>query len=379
MRILCWGTYDTGKPRARLLLKGLRDNGVEVDERHANIWEGVADKSQLRGIGRKLGIALRWLGSYPRLAWQLARAPRPDVVLVGFPGVLDMLIAAPIARLRGIPVAWDMFMSLYDTVVEDRRLLRRGSLAARLLHAIERFALRRADFVFLDTEAHARRVETLFGFAPGSMGAVWVGAEANFFDVDAGTVATPSAPVGPPLRVLFYGQFIPLHGIETIIRAAHLTRSEAIEWHLIGKGQEAERIARLIDEQPLPRLRWDTWVDYDQLPGCIAAADICLGIFGTSEKAASVIPNKVFQIVATGRPVVTRDSPAIRELLEELPPCVYLVPPDDPAALVAALRDFTSHRQPACNCHSTLQSKVSAQAVGRQCTNLLAKRFGLRT
>jgi glycosyltransferase involved in cell wall biosynthesis len=379
MRILCWGTYDTGKPRARLLLKGLRDNGVEVDERHANIWQGVADKSQLRGIGRKLGIALRWLGSYPRLAWQLARAPRPDVVLVGFPGVLDMLIAAPIARLRGIPVAWDMFMSLYDTVVEDRRLLRRGSLAARVLHAIERFALRRADLVFLDTEAHARRIEKLFGFASGSMGSVWVGAETDCFRRDAGVTATPPAPADPPLRVLFYGQFIPLHGIETIIRAARLTHSEAIEWQLIGQGQEAERIARLLDEQPLPRLRWDTWVDYEQLPGRIAAADICLGIFGTSEKAASVIPNKVFQIVAMGRPIVTRDSPAIREMLENSPPCVYLVPPGDPDALARALRDFVPRKRQAPDCHPELQASISAQAVGRQCIDLFARRLGLRT
>lgn len=379
MRILCWGTYDTGKPRARLLLKGLRDNGVEVEERHANIWEGVADKSQLRGIRHKLAIVLRWLGCYPRLIWQLARAPRPDVLLIGFPGVLDMLVAAPIARLRGIPVAWDMFMSLYDTVVEDRRLLRSSGLAARLLHAVEGFALRRADFVFLDTQAHARRVEKLFGFSAGSMGAVWVGAEADFFQAAASAPTAQAAPAGQPLRVLFYGQFIPLHGIETIVRAARLTRGEAIEWQVIGKGQESERIARLIDEQPLPDLRWDSWVDYNQLPGRIAAADICLGIFGTSEKAASVIPNKVFQIVAMGRPVITRDSSAIREMLEELPPCVYLVPPDDPGALVKALHDFASRNQQARRCHVELQAKVSAQAIGLQCTDLLSKRFGLRT
>jgi glycosyltransferase involved in cell wall biosynthesis len=247
------------------------------------------------------------------------------------------------------------------------------------LHAIERFALRRADLVFLDTEAHARRIEKLFGFASGSMGSVWVGAETDCFRRDAKITPAPPAPADAPLRVLFYGQFIPLHGIETIIRAARLTRSEAIEWQLIGQGQESERIARLLDEQPLPRLRWDTWVDYEQLPGRIAGADICLGIFGTSEKAASVIPNKVFQIVAMGRPIVTRDSPAIREMLENLPPCVYLVPPGDPDALASALRDFVPCKRQAPDCHRALQVRISAQAVGRQCTDLFARRLGLRT
>ena len=80
------------------------------------------------------------------------------------------------------------------------------------------------------------------------------------------------------------------------------------------------------------KLRWVDWVDYADLVSWISRADLCLGIFGTSEKAASVIPNKVYQVVAAGRPVVTRDSPAIRELLEHAPPCVYLIPPGDAPA-----------------------------------------------
>ena len=49
MHIVFWGTYDTGKPRVRILLQGLRENGVEVSECQANIWENVEDKSQLSG------------------------------------------------------------------------------------------------------------------------------------------------------------------------------------------------------------------------------------------------------------------------------------------------------------------------------------------
>ncbi len=53
MRILCWGTYDTSKPRARLLLKGLRLAGAVVDECHVDIWQGVVDKSQVRGLRQR--------------------------------------------------------------------------------------------------------------------------------------------------------------------------------------------------------------------------------------------------------------------------------------------------------------------------------------
>lgn len=381
MRILCWGTYDTSKPRARLLLKGLRLAGAEVAECHVELWHGVADKSQIRGARQWLGIAIRWLLSYPRLAWRLARTPKPDVVLVGFPGILDMIVAAPIARLRRVPLAWDMFMSIYDTVVEDRQLLPRRGLAAKLLHALERFALNRADLVFLDTQAHARRIETLFGLITGSAEAVWVGAETEHFHADSTLVNAVRSQVNssdhPPLQVLFYGQFIPLHGIETIVRAARLTRSEPIEWQLIGKGQEADRIKTLLTEQPLPKVHWEPWVDYTQLRRRIASADVCLGIFGGSEKAASVIPNKVFQIVAMGKPLITRDSPAIREMLEDSPPCVSLVPACDAEALADAVCGLVRRDLPIGPCHAPLQDKLNAEAVGQQCMAMLKRHLRL--
>lgn len=378
MRVLCWGTYDTGKPRVRLLHEGLRLQGVEVMQCHVDIWRGVEDKSQVRGFWQQLGIAARWLLAYPRLAWQLARAPRPDALLIDFPGLLDMLIAAPIARMRGIPLCWDMFMSIYDTVVEDRQLLRRGGLPATLLHALESFALRRADLVFLDTQAHARRVESLFGLKSGSIHAVWVGVETEHFHIEP--VVVRNVPAGidqSPLQVLFYGQFIPLHGIETIVQAARLTRDEPIEWNLIGKGQEAGRIQALLAEQPLANLRWDSWVNYEQLNQRIAEADVCLGIFGKSEKAASVIPNKVFQIVAMGRPLITRDSPAIREMLENMHPCVRLIPAADPSALANAVRDHARQGRSSIRCHTALEGKLDAAAIGRQCIALLTSHLGL--
>ena len=50
----------------------------------------------------------------------------------------------------------------------------------------------------------------------------------------------------------------------------------------------------------------------DEIPSEIARASVCLGIFGTSEKASRVIPHKVFECLAVGRPVVTADTPAVR-------------------------------------------------------------------
>src|SRR5262249_33356379 len=64
-------------------------------------------------------------------------------------------------------------------------------------------------------------------------------------------------------------------------------------------------------------------------------ASCSLGIFGTTSKAARVIPNKAFQALACGTPLVTADTPAARELLVD-GESALLVPPGDPAALARA-------------------------------------------
>jgi len=176
--------------------------------------------------------------------------------------------------------------------------------------------------------------------------------------------------------VLFYGQFIPLHGIGTIIEAARLLRYAPIQWTLVGRGQEAPRIRAMLAEDPLSALHWVEWVPYDQLDEWIKRADVCLGIFGTSEKAASVIPNKVFQIVASGLPLVTRDSPAIRELLTDGPPCVRLVKAGDARALANAIHDCigTAHTiSPPC--HQVLGGKIDSTAIAEQFLAMVEQTF----
>lgn len=333
-RVLLWGTYDTGKPRVRLLREGLRRTSAEVLEVHHPLWDAIEDKSQVRGVARWLELAARALCAYPMLAWRYLRAPKHDVVLVAYPGVLDLFAIRLFAWLRGVPVAWDWFLSAYDTIVLDRRLLSPRNPAAWLIRALEWSAARLADVAFMDTATHARRMERVFGLPEGRVAHVWVGAEEARF-----AKATPPGDEPPhPFSVLFYGQFIPLHGAHTIVEAALLTRDEDIDWLLVGTGQEAARIDARLATLALPRVRRIDWLPYVQLRDAMARADVVLGIFGSSDKAASVIPNKVFQAAMAGRPLITRDSPAIREFLPQAPPWVQFVPAGDAAALVAAVR-----------------------------------------
>lgn len=335
MKVVFWGTYDLGKPRNRILLQGLRANGVQVTECNAHIWSGIEDKSRVKT--HRLRHGLRWLAAYPRLIWRYLRLPRHDLVVVGYLGQLDVLLIRPLAWLRRVPVVWDTYLSLHDTVVDDRELIGPRHPLALLLFAWEWLAMRAANVLLVDTNAHGRFFAKRFGVDPTRIHRVFVGAEPRAFPPPAND---PPRPPNRRFSVLFYGQFIPLHGMETIAHAARLLAdaNADVHWEVVGDGQDGEEFRALLDEHGPLDLRWTPWVPYLELIDCIHAADLCLGIFGTSDKAARVIPNKVFQILAAGRALVTADTPAARELLEP-GPGVTLVPPGDPQALADAILD----------------------------------------
>ena len=334
MRILCIGTYDTGKPRTRILLEAFKEGGHTVDQIHFSVWEGIEDKSQIKGISARIRILVRWLLCYPILIWKTARVPKPDIVCFPYLGLVDAFVLGPILKVRGIPYIIDAFISLYDTVVQDRALLARSSLRAKLLFSFEGQVLRRVNRVLIDTQAHADYFIDTFDLKTGHVKPVFVGAETSSFP----TLPPPERKNMDPLTVLFYGQCIPLHGMETILEAASLSQDLPVKWVLIGKGQEEDKIQSFLKSFPDAPVSWIPWVQYPALIKYLGEADLCLGIFGTTGKASRVIPNKVFQILQAGRPLLTRDSPAMRELVAPGSKGIQLIPAGDPSALYEAIK-----------------------------------------
>ena len=119
--MLLLGTYDLGKPRTRLLRECLRAIDPALQEIHVDAWRGVEDKS-VSSTGARVWTGLKLLVAYPWLALRYLFAGRHDVVVIGYMGLFDMLLLAPLARLRGKPVVWDAFLSIYDTWARDRAM-----------------------------------------------------------------------------------------------------------------------------------------------------------------------------------------------------------------------------------------------------------------
>jgi glycosyltransferase involved in cell wall biosynthesis len=350
VRVVYFGTYERRYPRNAQVISCLRRAGVEVDERHEPVWEGREDKWEV-GLDAlpRLGLA------EARLLW--APSARGDAILVGYPGHFDL----PAARLaaRGRPLVFNPLVTLADTLVEDRGRFRSGSLSARVLAQVDRRALRAADLVVADTEANAGFFAELAWLPADRVAVCFVGAEERVFE--------PGWAPEEPFTAVFVGKLIPLHGLETILAAAR--QAPELRVRVIGSGQ----LDLLLRSRP-PNVEWIPWVDYGRLPGELHRAGCALGIFGTSDKARRVIPNKAFQALACGVPLVTGDTPAARELLTD-GESALLVPPGDPAALSEALRrladDPALGRRLAEGGLAAYRAQASEDVLGRRWRSLI--------
>jgi len=349
LRVLYFGTYERGYPRNAQVIAALRRAGVDVAERHQPVWTG---RDQWRAGPR---TALRLLAAEARLL----RGPRTDadVVVVGYPGQLDLTAARRVAG--GRPVVFNPLVSLWETLVEDRRRFAPGSLPARALRALDRHALRAADLVVADTGANAQALAALGALPAPHVAVCFVGAEERLF--------TPNGGERSPATALFVGKLIPLHGLETILAAARL--APGIRFRIVGDGQ----LRDLLDNAPA-NVERVPWLPYEQLPGELHRTTCALGVFGTSAKAARVIPNKAFQALATGTPLVTADTAAARELLVG-GESALLVPSGDPEALADAVsrlcNDAALARTLGAGGYDAYRAHASEEVLGRRWSALL--------
>ena len=125
-------------------------------------------------------------------------------------------------------------------------------------------------------------------------------------------------------NVFFYGTYIPLQGIEYIIKAAkELKEASNIQFVLLGDGQERKNIELLVKKYRLKNVKFLEKVNYAQLMKYIKQADICLGIFGTGEKAKRVIPNKVLECIANEKIVITGKNSALEKYFTDKKEIIY--------------------------------------------------------
>lgn len=346
-RILFWGRFDPGYSRNRVVREALREEGFEIEDFRPSVSALGDIEARMRGI------------------------EKPDIVWVPCFRLRDLPAASRWAKSKGVPVVFDPLISTYQKQVFERRKFSEDSVEARRLLAHERACFAMADVVVADTCSHSAFYRDVIGVDDNKLSVVYVGASKEF------NVAPPrNRSAGSICNVLFYGGFIPLHGVKTVVGAARLTQGEPIKWTLLGDGPEKAECLK--DAEGLSNVSFEDPIPYVQLCNRIHDADILLGIFGNTAQASRVMPNKFFQALAAGRPVVTRYSDAYPEAVAKSP-AVSFVPPGDEKALADAVRMLANDAQrlniATQDARRLFEVSFSLGVVRRQISDILSDRL----
>jgi glycosyltransferase involved in cell wall biosynthesis len=367
MRVLFFGTYDADShPRVAVLRDGLAaalagtDLAGTVDECNVPLGLSTAARvSMLRRPWQLPRLVLRLAACWARLIRCARRRPRPDVVVVGYLGHFDVLLARRL--FRDATIVLDHLVGASDTAT-DRGVS--GGLRQRLLRGLDSRALAASDIVVVDTAEHlaalpathrAKAVVVAVGAptawfnaddAAQAAGAEADRSEAARSEADRSQAAGSGAAGSegawsqvPSLSVVFFGLYTPLQGTPTIGAALAAVADAPINVTMIGSGQDLAETRSLASANAA--VTWLDWVDAADLPEIVARHDVCLGIFGSGPKARRVVPNKVFQGAAVGTAIITSDTPPQRRALGD---AAVFVPPGDSSALAAALRTLAADR-----------------------------------
>ena len=369
MRTIIFGTYDTAMhPRIATIAEGLAARGFDVTECNIPLGLTTADRVDMLAKPWKAGglaarLASRWLG----LAARARRLGKPDVVVVGYLGHFDVHLARLLyPRRRRIPIVLDHLISAAGTA-KDRKIAGSG-LKQRLLTMIDAGALRAADIVVVDTEEHLEIVPEKYR---AKALVVHVGAPTPWHEA----AREPASDASGPLKVVFYGLYTPLQGTPVIGEALGRLAGAPVEVTMVGRGQDEAETKRAAAANQ--SVHWLDWVPAAELPALVAAHDVCLGIFGTGDKALRVVPNKVFQGAAAGCAVVTSDTAPQRRVLGTVPleSGAVLVPPGDPKALADALLRLADDREALLKLRHAARQLAAERFTPEQVVGPLADRL----
>jgi len=351
LTVVVFGTFDERQhPRVEVLIEALLGLG------HFVIWCNepleVSTKQRISATRRPLQ-AVRLISRLLTCWWRLVRKAwgigrhTPDVVLVGYLGVLDVHLA----RLCfSAPVILDN-MAPVTGIAKDRSLP-----FGKFFSLVDRLAAKAVDVIVWDTEEH------MSAGPPDCDGIVVpVGAPTRWFQ-QSGRIQDPSTA----MSICFFGLYTPLQGTNVIAEAIWLLRDcTDLTWTLIGHGQNRSKAEEIVGA--VTSVKWIDWLDAEQLPKVLAEHDVCLGIFGSTSKATRVVPNKVYQGAAAGCAIITSDTPPQRAALGD---AACYVPVADPKALAGAIRKLADDR--------VLLSKMQAASYARADDQFSPRSIGIQ-
>lgn len=347
LRVLMLGAFDLEYSRNYVVRAGLERTGFRVDYH--------VIPTSLRTLRRAIEV----VRFFPQRG-------QYDIVFIPMGNQLSAPVYWLLSKLRNQRILLDYFLGIMDA--REGRKTATSTFKAQLYRWVDQFNITRMVSI-TDTLAHRQAFIDLLGVSPLDMRVIPVGMKDNVFQ------PSPLPENTDTVLVQFVGNFLPVSGCDIILRAAaRLKEHQSIRFQMIGGGKIFQELAELSRELDLPNLEFLGHIGHPEVVERMRGSSILLGVFGALYKTSYVIPNKVYEGLALGRPMITAEAPAVHEFFT---PGEHLitVPPGNPQALADAilrLAQSPEERQRLGQAGAArVQQAYLPQHIGRQLAELI--------
>jgi len=296
-----------------------------------------------------------------------------DLVWGTTPPIFQGVTAWLLARLKGVPFLFEV-RDLWPAFAIAVGVLKNQTLI-HLSVWLEKFLYRHADrlvvnspgFIQHVSERGARRVELI----PN-------GSDPEMFTPDGdGNVMRQQWGLTNEFIILYAGAHGMSNDLDLILDSAQqLLPRPFVRFVLVGDGKEKRRLQDKALQLGLVNVIWAPPVPKNKMSEVLAAADACVAILKPIEMYKTTYPNKVFDYMAAGRPVILAIDGVIRTVVEDANAGIF-VTPGDAAALADAIRALASDpaqaRRMGIAGRHYIETKFTRPAIAAEFAQLLEK------
>ncbi len=258
-----------------------------------------------------------------------------DVIWGTSPPIFQGWTAWLLARLKGIPFLFEV-RDLWPEFAIAVGVLQNKTLI-RLSYWLESFLYRHADVVVVNSPGFIEHVKKR---GANDVRLVENGVDPNMFvSPSDGKVFRQQHSMAGDCVILYAGAHGISNDLEVVLDAAVLTRHEpALKFVLVGDGKEKPRLLQRAAALKLTNVLFLPSVPKSEMAEVIAAADACLAILKPIEMYKTTYPNKVFDYMAAGKPVLLAIDGVIREVVEKADAGIFVEPGNPTSLANAAIR-----------------------------------------
>lgn len=339
---------------------------------------GQSTVNQKRVITRQRmnGIDVLRVYTYPSLhrsfAWRIVSflsfmitsiaaglsAGRADIVIGTSPPIFQAVSAWVLSVIRQSVFLLEI-RDLWPEFAIDIGVLRNPMLIW-LSRRLELFLYRRADHLLVNSPAYR---DYLISKAepPTKITLIANGVDPDKFDPEAsGAEFKRKWNLKGEYVVTYAGAMGMANDLETLLRAAHRLKAERhVRFMIVGDGKDRPALEALASELDLKNVTFTGPVPKEEMAHVLAASDACVALLKPIPMFRTTYPNKVFDYMAAGRPIILAIDGVIREVVEAANAGVF-VPPGNPDLLARAVARLSADRGAGARMGSAARSYVVA-------------------